>query len=292
MSNQLKNHVEKIKTKHIADKIGTYLQTGFLSDSIREASFYIKEMNESFDFNIKPESRMQVFEKLGQPHYSSNEEMQASFDAGISSMHYINNELGEKLAKKECLRHFVFYMSNIVGKHEARLYYLKAGIPLFLMGKGRKDKYLRLSKKLDIIKSIANGDLEAIKTYDPTQDVYRLDMEKELSVIEPLSSSKDFYFVDTNKIKIKKVKAVIIGYRDYFVDNPEVDGHLEYGFYDEDGVMCCHYFADNVLHLESKEIKINTAGHHLFYDRTDAIALLKSKQEKIRTQIEKTLSSI
>ena len=206
MSNQLKNHVEKIKTKHIADKIGTHLQTGFLSDSIRDASFYIKEMDESFDFNIKPESRMQVFEKLGQPHYSSNEEMQASFDAGISSMHYINNALGEKLAKEECLNTFISYMRNIVGRQQARLHNLKSGVPLFLMKKERKNKYLRLSQKVSIIQSIANGDEEAIAKYNPTQDVYSLDMEKELRVIKPISESSDFYFVDTNNLKIKKLR--------------------------------------------------------------------------------------
>lgn len=190
-------HISKISTCTLVDKIGTHLSAGFLNDSYNNESNPISKEINSLDFSIDPKTRMQVFEKIGNSYFKSNEEMQAVFDGGVSGINFINNSLGLELAKRECLKHFIDYMNNTIYLNELKIKKLKSGWFSLLLNKDRKEKHKRLTQKIEIMKAIAKEEPELLAKYNPIQGVYRLDLDKELKIITPFSEEQDFFFVES-----------------------------------------------------------------------------------------------
>ena len=277
-------HITEVSISYLVSKIGTHLTTSFHNFSSENNSDIIRREMNSPDFYINLDNRMQVFEKLGPPHYNTNEEMQDNFNKGVSLSKYINNELGEKLAKQKCLENSVKYMSNLRLNTENRLSTTKRGLPLFL-NKDRKDRYKRFSKKLEIINALINKDKETIDKHLPVQDIIRLDPEDTIKLIDLLPENQLFYFVDINKMSIKKVRAEMINFSTYFVEYTNSYGYLSYAFIDKDGIELCYYDIKDISHLENRYFKIHNTEKYVYYNKEEAIKALMDKKKEIDDKI-------
>ena len=277
-------HITEVSISYLASKIGTHLTTSFHNFSSENNSDIIRREINSLDFYINLDNRMQVFEKLGPPHYNTNEEMQNSFNTGVSLSKYINNELGEKLAKQKCLESSIKYMSNLRQNTEHRLSITKRGLPLFL-NKDKKEKYTRFSKKLDIINALINRDKDIINKYLPVQDVVRLDPEDTIKLIDLLPENQLFYFVDINKMSIKKVRAEMINFTTYFLEYTGSYGYISYAFVDKDGIELCYYDIKDISHIENRYFKIHNTEKYVFFNKEEAIKALMDKKKEIDYKI-------
>lgn len=280
-------YVSKVSIGFLIDKIGTHLETGFNDD----LSITVEATNkriDSLDFSPDSETRMQVFEKLGPSFYGSNEEMQKTFDQGVSCSRYINNSLGEKLAKEKCLEHFISYVNNTISTNKRKLESIKGVLPVFMLSKENKDRYKRLSKKIEIMDAISSGNCDIIKQYSPVKDVVRLNSDKEISVIKPLDEKKEFFFVDKQDIVIQSVFPVIADFRDFFVDDDNIDGYIEYYFIDEHGNFKHNLSMKSIDFYETGIIRINSHSF-IFSKKEEAIFFLTEEKERLEKAFNKAL---
>lgn len=278
--------VSKIPAGFLIDKMGSHLATGFLGESSLKKDSINKEID-SLDLSNE-ETRMQVFEKIGPSFYDSDEEMQSVSDQGVSGLRYIDNSLGEKLAKEKCLEHFVSFVSNTIRINENKLKRIKGALPFFMLSKENKDKYKRLSKKVEIMNAIESGDRDILEQYSPVKDVFRIDRDKELSVITPLDDNMEFFLADRQRIVIESVFPVMSEFRNYFVEDENVDGYIEYRFVDKEGDFK-HTFSMKDIDIFSKcVIKVSTQSC-IFASKEDAVAFLAEEKERLDKAYAKVL---
>lgn len=276
-------HVSTVTTGYLINKIETHLTTGFLPDSFSDKVMAEKS---SLNFDINPDGIMQVFEKLGPSYFKDDETMKQTKGDGVSGYRFKNNECGEIMAKDECFRHFISFIKNTIYSNENRLKSIKGLCPVFMLNKDRKDSFSRLSKKIEIMKSIINGDKKIIEEYCPNIEVHRLDPEKEMRIITPLSETQTFFYVNLNNFEIKQVKARMIDFRDYFIRSGNVDGYIEYGFFDDNNNRVHTAIIKDASHLQTNEIAINSNKRFLFLTKEKALELLSKEKGRISKAIE------
>ena len=280
-------YVSEVSTSFLIEKMGTHLETGF-DESLPITSEAVNKRIDSLDFSSDSDTTMQVFEKLGPSYYNSDEEMLSISEQGVSSLRYINNSLGEKLAKEECLEHFISFVNNTIWTNKSKLKRIKGILPVFMLNKEDKDKYQRLSKKIEIMDAIKSGNRDIIEQYHPIKEIIRLKRDKEISVITPLDDKKEFFFVDIRNITIEPVFPIMAQFRDFFVDDKNVDGYIEYHFINENGdfkhaisMKDIEFFQTGVIHINSQSC--------IFEDKKDAIALLTKEKERINKAFNEVL---
>lgn len=278
--------VSKVPAGFLIDKMGNHLATGFLGESSLKKDSINKEID-SLDLSNE-ETRMQVFEKIGPSFYDSDEEMQSVSDQGVSGLRYIDNSLGEKLAKEKCLEHFVSFVSNTIRTNENKLKRIKGALPFFMLSKENKDKYKRLSKKVEIMNAIESGNRDVIEQYSPVKDVFRIDRDKELSVITPLDDNMEFFLADRQRIVIESVFPVMSEFRTYFVEDENVDGYIEYRFVDKEGDYKHTFSMKDMDLFEKGVIKVSTQSR-IFANKKDAVAFLAEEKERLDKAYAKVL---
>lgn len=270
--------VLKVPAGFLIDKMGSHLETGFLGESPLNNDTVNKKID-SLDIS-DAETRMQVFERIGPSFFNSNEDMKKVAGEGVSGLRYINNSLGEKLAKEKCLEHFVSFVSNTIRTNENKLRRIKGALPFFMLSKQNKERYKRLSKKVEIMNAIKSGDRDVIEEYSPVKDVFRIDRDKEISVITPLDENMEFFLADKQKVVIESVFPVMSEFRTYSVYDENIDGHIEYRFIDKNGDFKHTFSMYDIDVFGGGVIKVNTQSR-IFANKKDAIAFLAEEKERL-----------
>jgi hypothetical protein len=97
MKNQ---YTETVTNGFLADKLGISYQASSsgLYDS-KDLSEKIRKEMDSLDFEMNPDFRMRVYEKLGGSSFEGEEDMLNHFNSGVSFSSCIHSKTGLMLAK-------------------------------------------------------------------------------------------------------------------------------------------------------------------------------------------------
>lgn len=293
MENQ---YIETVTNSFLANKLGiSYQASPSGIYNTKDLSERIRAEMDSLDFEMNPDYRMRVYEKLGGSSFEGEEDMLNHFNSGVSFSAYMHSDMGLKLAKTECINSDFEYLGNMLIRNEDKLHYMKGGFPLFFMGKKKKSDYKRLLNKINKIKDILadkkNSIEDKVNEYGDKVNIVTLDPDEKVRVFKMLPEDHVFYFVNTQRYKVIPVKAVPYDCRTFII-HENTDINISYAFVSNNNEDVAHFMADSPEHLDSKEIPCNVIGQKIFWNKEDAIAYIKEKMDNSQKQYHKMLSGI